>query len=300
MGKRAAKQTSAGKRFCIFMIIAALVVAAVFACTQYINNYYEATGIADEAMRGSSRVSVIESEDYYLFLPVEGAPLDKKESSGALTEADSDAVERLSAAESEERQGIIFYPGGKVEETAYAPLMVRLAECGYEVYLMRMPARLAVLKPSAADIVIDHAAVEAGSEDVDGADMADLIIGQDSDRQWILMGHSLGGAMAASYAAKHSDRVSALVLLAAYSTADLSDSGIRVLSMYGSEDGVMNRDKYQENRENLPEEAEEIIIDGGNHAGFAFYGEQKGDRPAAISGEEQQETVVDAVSHLLL
>ncbi len=34
-----------------------------------------------------------------------------------------------------------------------------------------------------------------------------------------------------------------LVLLAAYSTADLTDSGLRVYSTYGSEDGVLNREK---------------------------------------------------------
>lgn len=32
-----------------------------------------------------------------------------------------------------------------------------------------------------------------------------------------------------------------LVLLAAYSTADLTDSGLRVYAAYGSEDGVLNR-----------------------------------------------------------
>ena len=29
-------------------------------------------------------------------------------------------------------KGIVFYPGGKVEETAYAPLLLELAEQGYE------------------------------------------------------------------------------------------------------------------------------------------------------------------------
>lgn len=105
--------------------------------------------------------------------------------------------------------------------------------------------------------------------------------------------------MAAGYAAKHSGQVSMLVLLAAYSTADLSDTDIAVLSLYGSEDGVMNRDKYEKNRTNLPEDAVESVIDGGNHAGFAFYGEQKGDGPAAISREEQQEAVADALRYQL-
>lgn len=39
---------------------------------------------------------------------------------------------------------------------------------------------------------------------------------------WYVGGHSLGGAMAASYAAKHTDELDGLVLLAAYSTADLT------------------------------------------------------------------------------
>ena len=37
------------------------------------------------------------------------------------------------------------------------------------------------------------------------------------------------------------------------------------------------------------------MIDGGNHALFGNYGEQKGDGQAQISGEEQQEQVVRAV-----
>ena len=193
-------------------------------------------------------------------------------------------------------EGIIFYPGGKVEESAYAPLLLRLAENGFEVYLMRMPARLAVLKPGAADAVIYGD--EAASSETEGS-AAPEVSGQQEGRRWILMGHSLGGAMAASYAAGHSDVISALVLLASYSTADLSDSGITVLSLYGSEDGVMNRDKYEKNRAKLPEDALECVIDGGNHAGFGFYGEQDGDHPAAISRDEQQEVVVDALFAVL-
>lgn len=243
------------------MAAAFVVVACVFAVLSYINHYYRATEIARQAMKGSECVEVVETDDYYLFLP--------------------DEAERTG-------EGIIFYPGGKVEECAYAPLMLELAECGHEVYLMRMPARLAVLKPNAAGLVMDR---QEGGTEPGGT--------QGEECRWILMGHSLGGAMAARYAAKHSGQVSALVLLAAYSTADLSDTDIAVLSLYGSEDGVMNRDKYEKNRTNLPEDAVESVIDGGNHAGFAFYGEQKGDGPAAISREEQQEAVVDALRYQL-
>ena len=62
---------------------------------------------------------------------------------------------------------------------------------------------------------------------------------------WYIGGHSLGGAMAADYAAGHSSAFDGLVLLASYSAKDLSDASFPVLSLsiYGSEDGVLNMDK---------------------------------------------------------
>ena len=41
--------------------------------------------------------------------------------------------------------GLIFYPGGKVEYTAYAPLLRACAENGILCALVRMPGNLAVL-----------------------------------------------------------------------------------------------------------------------------------------------------------
>ena len=86
----------------------------------------------------------------------------------------------------------------------YAPLLHDLAEDGILCVLVKMPCNLAVLDMNAADSI-----PERFSEVTD----------------WYIGGHSLGGAMAASYAAKHTDELDGLVLLAAYSTADLTDSG---------------------------------------------------------------------------
>lgn len=47
--------------------------------------------------------------------------------------------------------GLIFYPGGKVEHTAYAPLLRACAEQGLLCALIRMPGNLAVLDANAAD-----------------------------------------------------------------------------------------------------------------------------------------------------
>ena len=105
--------------------------------------------------------------------------------------------------------------------------------------------------------------------------------------RWYIGGHSLGGSMAASHAAKNAGVYEGLVLLASYSTADLTASGLDVISLYGSEDGVLNMEKYAEYKGNLPAGFEEHIIDGGCHAGFGSYGAQEGDGVPSISGEEQ-------------
>ena len=157
---------------------------------------------------------------------------------------------------------VIFYPGGKVEVLAYIPLMESLAREGVLTVLMPMPFNLAVLAKNAAEGIPEQFP---------------------EVQDWYMAGHSLGGSMAASFAAENTAWVDGLILLAAYS-ADLVE--LPVLSIYGSNDGVMNPEKYRQYRPNLPELTEQII-DGGNHAGFAFYGPQEGDGEASISREEQ-------------
>ena len=170
--------------------------------------------------------------------------------------------------------GLIFYPGGKVEHTAYAPLLRACAEQGLLCALVRMPGNLAVLDANAANGLPEkHPEITS----------------------WYIAGHSLGGAMAANYAAAHSDEYSGLILLAAYSTKDLTQAPLRVLSVYGSEDGVMNRERYKKNWANLPTDTAEVILEGGCHAQFGSYGPQDGDGAPTISGEEQIRQTVDAI-----
>ena len=172
------------------------------------------------------------------------------------------------------KAGLIFYPGGKVEYKAYAPLMAELSKEGILCILLKMPLNLAVFDiNAAAGIPAEYPQIE----------------------YWMLAGHSLGGAMAASFAAKHTDELDSLVLLAAYSTADLTKSGLDVLSIYGSEDGVLNREKYEKYRPNLPADVRETVIDGGCHAYFGAYGAQKGDGTPRITREEQVAQTVTAI-----
>ena len=90
-----------------------------------------------------------------------------------------------------------------------------------------------------------------------------------------------------------------LILLGSYSTADISQSKIDVLSVYGSEDTVLDKGKYDENMINLPDNFEEIVLEGGCHAYFGMYGEQKGDGVPQITNEEQINMTADAIANFI-
>ena len=171
--------------------------------------------------------------------------------------------------------GLIFYPGGKVEHTAYAPLLRACAENGILCALVRMPSNLAVLDANAADgLRQKHPEITA----------------------WYMAGHSLGGAMASNYAAAHDEDYDGLILLAAYSTKDLTGTPLRVLSVCGSEDGVLDWESYEKNHANLPADTSEVVLDGGCHAQFGFYGAQDGDGVPTITGEEQIRQTAEAIA----
>lgn len=174
--------------------------------------------------------------------------------------------------------GIIFYPGGKVEHTAYIPLMESLASKGVLTILVKMPFNLAVFDINRADGLRDSF---------------------DSVKHWYMAGHSLGGSMACEYAYDNKDSFDGIILLAAYSACDLSKTNLRVLSIYGSNDEVLNKEKYEDSRSNLPSNFTEHVIDGGNHAQFGVYGEQKGDGVSIITHKEQIEETTKAIVNFI-
>ncbi|MBR1873541.1 MAG: alpha/beta hydrolase [Eubacterium sp.] len=165
---------------------------------------------------------------------------------------------------------LVFYPGARVEETAYAELMTGLAEKGLDCFLIKMPLKMAFL----------------------GKMKADDVIGKYSYKNWYIGGHSLGGAMAGAYASVAGDKLKGIVMLAAYTDEKLPD-GLKMITFTATEDGVLNRDAYEEAKKNWPNDVTEVSIDGGNHAGFGDYGEQSGDNTATISPEEQMLRVAD-------
>ena len=240
MNDQQTQEKSAAKRIGMAVSIVFAVLFALFFF--YTENYYHADRTAVMMLRTDEYASVTSSQTGLLF--------------------DGPGEEDL----------LIFYPGAKVQETAYAPLLRQIAEGGMDVFLVRMPARLAFFGSNKAD--------EALQETADYANV-------------YTRAHSLGGAMAANYAAEHAESLDGVILLAAYSTKPLPDS-LPVLSVYGTEDGVLNRANYEKNLANVPN-LQEVVIEGGNHAQFGSYGEQRGDGEASIDPGRQWNETAEAI-----
>lgn len=226
----------------IGIVIAGIIAALVIAFFIYVSDYYHAEALPVSSEQSTQKISYHGDIKSYIFEP-----------------------------KGDNKGGIIFYSGAKVDEKAYTGLMQKLAQQGYMCALVKMPFHLAIFDVNAAD---------------------DIIAAYPNIENWYMMGHSLGGAMAADYVFHHENQIKGLVLLGAYSTQDLSKTSLQVLSFYGSEDQVLNREKYQNNFSNLPQNTKEYIIEGGNHANYGNYGEQSGDGKAMISSLVQQDQVV--------
>ncbi|HQV70258.1 MAG TPA: alpha/beta hydrolase [Thermoflexales bacterium] len=175
--------------------------------------------------------------------------------------------------------GLIFYPGGRVDARAYAPYAQAIAAQGYLVVIPPMPLNLAIFG-------VDKAAqIQAAFPEI---------------KRWAIGGHSLGGSMAATFVAQHQAQMQGLVFWASYpADGALANSAVKVVSVSASRDGLATPDKIQASRANLPPGTTWVVIEGGDHAQFGWYGDQAGDNPAQISRADQQAQTVKATVDLL-
>ena len=230
------------KKRLFLRLTAAFLLLLMLGCGIYVSDYYRAEETIGALIPS---VSVEISDDRMIFLPEEA------------------------------EAGLIFYPGGKVEFTAYAPLMAELAQQNILCVLLKMPLNLAVLDMDAAN------GIQEKYPEIE---------------EWYIGGHSLGGSMAASYVVDHVDEYEGLILLGSYSTAELANTDLNVISIYGSEDEVLNSEKYENNRTNLPADFTEYEIEGGCHAYFGVYGHQDGDGTPTISNQQQIEITAQQIA----
>ncbi|OJV64564.1 MAG: hypothetical protein BGO41_13225 [Clostridiales bacterium 38-18] len=171
-------------------------------------------------------------------------------------------------------KGIVFYPGAKVAPEAYNVLALEIAKHHIPVVIVKMPLNFAIFDINKADAI-----------------KSKLGISQD----WVLMGHSLGGSMAAKYLYDHPESFSGIIFLASYSASDLSQANIDVLSIWGTKDAFVTQEKIEATKDKLPAGSIFQSVEGGNHSQFGNYGFQNGDNEADIDSSEQRSIIVDAI-----
>ena len=231
-------------KFRILIPLFALIDILILVFFLWSSNYYHAGNAALAAMRSDSTVSVEKTKTGWLF---DGPS---------------------------EKEALIFYPGAKVDETAYAPLLHTLAEKKMDVYLIHMPLRLAFF----------------------GINTANTVCREGGYSHYYIGGHSLGGAMASIYAAEHEKEIDSEILLAAYPT---KKTAVDTVLIYGSEDGVLNMDRVKNAKNLITGRCDDYCINGGNHAQFGDYGEQAGDGKPGISLQEQQMKTIEEIERFL-
>ena len=199
-------------------------------------------------------------------MPAEPGPLASVRENPAITVTDADQGIVLAPADGESEIGLVFIPGAKVDPWGYAAILQGLAEDGVTVVITRPWLNLAFFDPRGLD------AFTSAAPDID---------------EWAVGGHSLGGVRACQLATD----ADALVLFASYCANDLSASGLPVLSLSGSEDGLSTPEKIADARHLLPADAEMVEIPGASHASFGDYGPQAGDGTPTISSDDMHAEV---------
>ncbi len=214
-----------------------------------------------------------------------------------IIEENADYILLKSSLIDNNKAAIIFYPGGLVDPHAYITSLKDLVLVDNRmVVILKFSANLAIWNSHKAKAIINEITTV---------------------KKWVIGGHCLGGSTACITVFNNPGDFEGLFLLAAYSVNDLADAEFPVISITASEDNILDKQKFNENRFNLPEGVnintpEELPIgstsgktlyyeiEGGNHGQFGNYGTQKGDGIADLDPDVQQQLVIAMLRKFLM
>ena len=186
--------------------------------------------------------------------------------------------------QSQQSSAFIFLPGGMVAPEAYAPMSRAISEHGFNVFILKLPFGSAPLDSQEAEVM--RQALE-------------IIDSNTSVQNWIVGGHSRGAAIASRFASLHGESLDGLILIGTShpkeEASDLSNTTLSVTKIYATNDGLASTDEVEANARYLPDDTKWVLIEGGNHSQFGYYGGQLGDNAATISREQQQELTIEAI-----
>jgi hypothetical protein len=170
-------------------------------------------------------------------------------------------------------EGVLYFPGARVDPYSYLYPLVDIAAAGTTVVIVDPLFNMAL---------------------IDSRGVSELTSDFPEITSWILAGHSLGGVKACLEASHPS--VTHLVLFASYCANDISDLDISVLHVVGDRDGLLD-DSLRRDAESLlpPGRHTTITLQGANHADFGTYGPQPGDGESTVTDQVMRTMITDAL-----
>ncbi len=210
-----------------------------------------------------------------------------QEALAALQPGDDVAVEEgryivLRPRRNAEKMGVIFYPGAYVDARGYATTLRPVAAAGYRVVIVPMPMEFAIF---GLNRVFD---VQAAFPDV---------------QRWVLIGHSLGGAMAATFASNHPDALAGLVVWDSYpaSAASLANYPRPVWHVHRATPDGKPPAAFAARRNLFPADSQWLPIPGGIHMYFGSFdgGGYQEDWAPSISRDAEHQLVIAATLRAL-
>lgn len=192
-------------------------------------------------------------------------------------DADSVAAEYSFSADNDDyitydkgsQVGFIFYPGGKVESSAYS----YLSQVDANLYIAKFPFELAMFDTNVAEQIIND---------------------NPQITTWYIGGHSLGGVFANRFAVNNQALISGVVFLGSY-PAEGDQSEIPGIALFGDQDLVVG--DYTEKTSLFTDATEIVVLENANHSGFGNYGQQKGDSELTeLEKENQQNTIINDIN----
>eukprot|EP00752_Nemacystus_decipiens_P003850 g3542.t1 len=208
------------------------------------------------------------------------------------------------------RVGVVILPGALVPPLAYAPLARTLARKGYPSYVVRFDFDLATdgwerigeVIPRLTTTTEDNnaaaatAAAAATTEEKYG-EADNCLVASSIPTKWVLVGHSMGTMAIEKWYPENSARVHGVVYMGSGTRIGdaMAGTGVPAMLVTGSRDPFTPPEDLEKAAHKLPKDTESVVVEGGNHRGFAHYTRQPLDWEATISPQEQQRIVVDAI-----